>query len=72
MTIVQVLLGVLVGCGIVLAASWRRSEGRSGPVRPTVVQLAVGFVTNFFDTLGIGSFATTTAAFRLMRSCRTT
>lgn len=27
-------------------------------------QLAVGFVTNFFDALGIGSFATTTAAYK--------
>jgi uncharacterized membrane protein YfcA len=33
----------------------------------TVVQGLIGFVTNFFDTLGIGSFATTTAAFRLLR-----
>jgi hypothetical protein len=24
----------------------------------------IGFVTNFFDTLGIGSFATSTAAFK--------
>ena len=28
--------------------------------------MLIGFVTNFFDTLGIGSFATTTAAFRLL------
>jgi uncharacterized membrane protein YfcA len=34
---------------------------------PTVVQLAIGAVTNFLDTLGIGSFATTTAAFRVMQ-----
>jgi uncharacterized membrane protein YfcA len=27
----------------------------------------IGFVTNFFDFLGIGSFATTTAAFRILR-----
>jgi uncharacterized membrane protein YfcA len=27
----------------------------------------LGFITNFFDTLGIGSFATTTAAFRARR-----
>src|SRR5262249_15464096 len=27
----------------------------------------VGFVTNFFDTLGIGSFAPTTAIFKLLR-----
>ena len=35
--------------------------------RPSLFQLAVGFVTNFFDTLGIGSFATTTAAFKARR-----
>jgi uncharacterized membrane protein YfcA len=29
----------------------------------------VGFVTNFFDTLGIGSFATTTSIFRFGRMC---
>jgi uncharacterized membrane protein YfcA len=34
---------------------------------PSALQLALGGVTNFFDTLGIGSFATTTAAFRLTR-----
>lgn len=34
---------------------------------PTLVQTAIGFVTNFFDTLGIGSFATTTSAFKLLR-----
>ena len=28
------------------------------------MHLAIGFVTNFFDTLGIGSFAPTTAAFK--------
>jgi len=32
---------------------------------PDASQLAVGAVTNFLDTLGIGSFATTTAIFRL-------
>jgi uncharacterized membrane protein YfcA len=31
---------------------------------PTPLQIATGAVTNFFDTLGIGSFATTTAIFR--------
>ena len=30
-------------------------------------RLLLGFVTNFFDTLGIGSFAPTTAAFRARR-----
>lgn len=53
-----------------LVAAWRvlkarRAEGSK--VAPTAAQLAVGFGTNFFDTLGIGSFATTTAAFRQWR-----
>jgi uncharacterized membrane protein YfcA len=34
---------------------------------PTALHLVIGFVTNFFDTLGIGSFATTTAAYKLKR-----
>ena len=42
-------------------------HGAHEPVRPTALQLAIGFVTNFFDTLGIGSFATTTAAFRFWK-----
>jgi uncharacterized membrane protein YfcA len=37
------------------------------PGRPSAFQLALGFVTNFFDTLGIGSFAPTTAAFKARR-----
>ena len=34
---------------------------------PSVLELLTGFVTNFFDTLGIGSFATTTTIFRALR-----
>ena len=34
---------------------------------PKPLELLIGFVTNFFDTLGIGSFAPTTALFRLFR-----
>ena len=34
---------------------------------PTVPMIGLGFVTNFFDALGIGSFATSTAAFRLLK-----
>lgn len=36
-------------------------------VTPTPIGLAIGFVTNFFDTLGIGSYATTTAAWRALK-----
>lgn len=37
------------------------------PLRPTPGGLLVGFVTNFFDTLGIGSYATTTSMFRFWK-----
>jgi len=38
---------------------------RGGLVRPTLLQTAIGFVTAFLDTLGIGSFATTTSVYKL-------
>lgn len=34
---------------------------------PRLFDLAVGFITNFFDTLGIGNFAPTTAALKFTR-----
>src|ERR1041385_1913650 len=41
-------------------------EATSGGV-PSAGQLALGVVKNFFDTLGIGSFAPTTAAFKFFK-----
>lgn len=38
-------------------------------VRPNARHVLVGVVTDFFDTLGIGSFATTTSIFRLGAMC---
>ena len=35
---------------------------------PSLIQIGIGAVTNFFDTLGIGSFATTTALFRFLKT----
>ena len=34
---------------------------------PSLSELATGMVTDFFDTLGIGSFATMTSVFRFTR-----
>ncbi len=34
-------------------------------VRPSFYQMLVGFITDFLDTLGVGSFATTTSFYRL-------
>jgi uncharacterized membrane protein YfcA len=38
--------------------------GEDGRWQPSPLQTLIGFVTNFFDTLGIGNFAPTTAWFR--------
>jgi uncharacterized membrane protein YfcA len=42
-----------------------RSADPARPRRPRFSDLIVGFVTNFFDTLGIGCFAPTTAYYKL-------
>lgn len=45
---------------------WRSQRSSGGSSRPTFGQLLIGVVVNFFDTLGIGSLATTTTAFRTL------
>jgi len=37
------------------------------PVAPSPLQVAISFVANFFDTLGIGSYATTTSMLRFWK-----
>jgi len=55
---------LFVGLGIMLAV-YAAAVFRGGLIMPTALQSAIGFVTAFFDTLGIGSFATTTAVYKL-------
>jgi uncharacterized membrane protein YfcA len=45
---------------------WWSAVTKSKP-KETALELGTGFVTNFFDTLGIGSFAPTTAIFKFFR-----
>ncbi len=42
-------------------------SGRTESAVPGVADILIGLVTNFFDTLGIGSFAPTTAIYKLRR-----
>jgi uncharacterized membrane protein YfcA len=59
--------------GTAFTAGWggallrRRASGAGGPALPTRTEVAIGFVTNFFDTLGIGSYAPTTSLFRFFK-----
>ncbi|MBU1374480.1 MAG: sulfite exporter TauE/SafE family protein [Alphaproteobacteria bacterium] len=65
------ILAALVVLAAVFAFRWFQVErGRAAAGerrRPGPIDLAIGAVANFFDTLGIGAFATTTAAFKLLR-----
>ncbi|HSF18041.1 MAG TPA: sulfite exporter TauE/SafE family protein [Vicinamibacteria bacterium] len=72
-TVVFLALGVVTA---VYVSSWfasfLRFRRRSAPAPadhsiPTVFQAALGFITNFFDALGVGSFAPTTSVFKLRK-----
>ena len=68
LVLVRLLLGTLAASGLLLVLRWAaavRSGAAPGHGPPTPLGILIGFVTNFFDTLGIGSFATTTSVFRL-------
>ena len=70
MTTARLLLAVLAALAAFFAWRWFRAERgavRAEPAMPGPLRLAIGFVTNFFDTLGIGSFAPTTAAFKFRK-----
>jgi len=72
----QTALGVLTAVFVYgwTAAAGSVRRGRAVDAAPATdvgppngTQVGIGALTNFFDTLGIGSFATTTALFRFLR-----
>ena len=71
MTTARILLAVLIVLAAYFAWRWFQTERTAlrgaSSTNPGLLRLAIGFVTNFFDTLGIGSFAPTTAAFKFRR-----
>ena len=67
-----VLLAALGALAALFVGVWirgvRRAKARAaGSKLPSPEQAGIGFLTNFFDTLGIGSFAPTTVLFKLRR-----
>jgi uncharacterized membrane protein YfcA len=66
-----VLFALLAVVGAVFVAIWageaKRARVPGAPVWPTWAHLGIGFVTDFLDTLGVGSFALTTSLFKLLR-----
>jgi uncharacterized membrane protein YfcA len=69
MNAAQIAFYVALGlAGLAFVIGGIRAARRSAQVRwPTPFELLIGFVTDFFDTLGIGSFAPTTAIYKLRR-----
>jgi uncharacterized membrane protein YfcA len=66
---------LLIALGIVALAFtifWLRAllagRAQGGRFFPTAYELLVGFITDFLDTLGIGSFATTTTLYRARKT----
>ncbi len=66
MTII-VLLVALAALGISFTIVLLSTAAKRGETRPNAEAIGLGAVTNFFDTLGIGSFATTTAWIKFRR-----
>jgi uncharacterized membrane protein YfcA len=64
----SLLLAALLTITAAYVAFWfngARHRRREGTAAAGPAEIAIGVVTNFFDTLGIGSFATTTTMYRL-------
>lgn len=61
-----VLLALLSVIALLYIGRWLVLEKRrAASGKPGLAQTATGLVTNFFDTLGVGSFAPTTSVFKL-------
>ena len=59
---------VAVWASDIRAARRGPADPHLGPVRrPSALEALVGLLSNFFDTLGIGSFAPTTSVFKLLK-----
>lgn len=65
-----VLLSILSAFGATFVVIWALAARNRKTNFPNPIELAIGFCTNFFDALGIGSFATTTSLFKLCRVVR--
>jgi uncharacterized membrane protein YfcA len=67
-TMLYVGLGI-VALMLIVALARALPRDRPATLNPAsaAIAIGIGFITNFFDTLGIGSFATTTTLFKFLR-----
>lgn len=72
-----ILLAGMILIGVVYFIFWfttvsrqRAAAGDASAATPQPATLGISFIANFFDTLGIGSYATTTSMFRFWNVVR--
>lgn len=72
-----ILLAGMILIGVTYLLFWfttvqrqRAAAGADTPLSPEPRTLGISFIANFFDTLGIGSYATTTSMFRFWNVVR--
>ncbi len=71
-----ILLAGMILIGVTYLVFWyttvrrQRPAGGPAPLAPEPRTLGIAFIANFFDTLGIGSYATTTSMFRFWNVVR--
>ena len=56
---------LIIAAGFIVFWGRQIATGRDGSAAPGALHTGIGVLTDFLDTLGIGSFATTTAIYRL-------
>ena len=74
MTIKTLLLLAMAAVALFYLFVWARAiwqeRNAQASIAPSPVQIGIGAIANFFDTFGIGSFATTTAMWRSLKMIR--
>jgi uncharacterized membrane protein YfcA len=66
-TVALIATLLVIAAGFVIFWGRRIATGLDGTAAPGPVHTGIGVLTDFLDTLGIGSFATTTTIYRLKR-----
>lgn len=70
MSVISILLILLGITALIYAVFWGFEIKRRGFALPRPLDLGIGFVTDFLDTLGIGSFAVTTSMFKFWKTTK--
>jgi uncharacterized membrane protein YfcA len=68
MSVLSIVLIALAVLAVVYIVIWAREMPKAGGFSfPSLGRLGIGFLTDFLDTLGIGSFAPTTSFFKFFK-----